>query len=44
MLPTAATEPGGAIGLIYTGAAILAVAVITLAIGLVRVTTGGSAV
>ena len=36
MLPPAATEPSGAVKLIYAGAAVLALAVITLAIGLVR--------
>jgi hypothetical protein len=36
MLPPAATEPSGAVGLIYTGAVILAVSVITLAVGLIR--------
>src|SRR5215813_7026902 len=37
MLPPAAAEPSGAIGLIYAGAVILGIAVITLAIGLFRV-------
>jgi hypothetical protein len=36
MLPPTATEPGGAIGLIYAGAVILAISVITLGIGLIR--------
>ena len=36
MLPPAATEPGRAVGLIYAGAVILAIAVVTLAIGLIR--------
>lgn len=36
MLRPAATEPSGAVGLIYAGAVILVVAVITLAIGLIR--------
>lgn len=36
MLPPAATEPGGAVGLIYAGAVILAISVVTLAIGLFR--------
>jgi hypothetical protein len=36
MLPPAATEPNGAVKSIYAGAAILAVSVITLAIGLIR--------
>jgi len=36
MLPPAATEPGGAVGLIYAGAVSLAISVVTLAIGLFR--------
>jgi len=36
MLPPAATEPSGAVRLIYAGAVILVIAVITLAIGLIR--------
>jgi hypothetical protein len=36
MLPPAATEPSRAVGLIYAGAVILVIAVITLAIGLIR--------
>ena len=36
MLPPAATEPSGAVRLIYPGAAVLALSVITLAIGLIR--------
>ena len=36
MLPQAATEPRGAVGLICVGAVILAVSVITLAVGLIR--------
>jgi hypothetical protein len=36
ILPPAATEPSGAVGLIYAGAVVLAVSVITLAIGLFR--------
>jgi hypothetical protein len=36
MLPPAATEPSGAVGLIYAGAVILAISVVTLAVGLIR--------
>ena len=36
MLPPAATQPSGAVGLIYAGTVILAISVITLAIGLIR--------
>jgi hypothetical protein len=36
MVPPTATQPSQAVGLIYTGAIILALSVITLAIGLVR--------
>jgi hypothetical protein len=36
ILPPAATEPSGAVGLIYAGAVVLAISVITLAIGLFR--------
>src|SRR5215831_20269260 len=36
MLPPAASEPSGAVKLIYTGAAVLALSVITLAVGLIR--------
>jgi hypothetical protein len=36
MLPPAATQANGAISLIYIGAAVLAVAVVSLGIGLVR--------
>jgi len=36
ILPPAATEPSGAVGLIYAGAVILAISVITLAVGLIR--------
>jgi hypothetical protein len=36
MLPAAATEPSGAVGLIYAGAVVLAISVITLAVGLIR--------
>lgn len=36
MLPPTATGPSGAIGLIYVGAVILAISVITLGIGLIR--------
>jgi hypothetical protein len=36
MLPPAATGPSGAVGLIYAGAVILAISVITLAAGLIR--------
>jgi hypothetical protein len=37
MLSLAATQPNGSISLIYVGAAILAIAVLTLAVGLLRV-------
>lgn len=37
MLPPTATQPNGAISLIYVGAVILAISVLTLAIGLIRV-------
>jgi len=37
MLPPAATQPSGAVSLIYVGALILAVSVVTLGIGLIRV-------
>ena len=37
MLPPAANQPSGAIALIYIGAVILAVSVLTLAVGLIRV-------
>jgi hypothetical protein len=37
MLPPAATQPSGAVSLIYIGALVLAVAMITLAVGLIRV-------
>jgi len=36
MLPPAATEAGGAVSLIFAGALILAFAVVTLAVGLLR--------
>jgi len=36
MLPPTATQPNGAISLIYVGAVILAVSVLTLAVGLIR--------
>jgi len=36
MLPPAATQPSSAVGLIYIGAVILAISVVTLAIGLLR--------
>jgi hypothetical protein len=36
MLPPEANQPSGAVGLIYMGAIILAVSVITLGIGLIR--------
>ena len=36
LLPPAATEPSGAVKLIYAGAVILTISVITLAIGLIR--------
>jgi hypothetical protein len=41
MLPPAATEPSGAVRLIYAAAVILAVAVITLAVGLIRTPPSG---
>src|SRR5262249_10171437 len=36
MLSPAATQPSGNIGLIYVGAVVLAISVITLAVGLIR--------
>ena len=36
MLPPASTRPSGAVGLIYLGAIILAISVITLGVGLIR--------
>lgn len=36
MLPTTATQPGGAVGLIYSGAVVLAISVVTLGVGLLR--------
>lgn len=36
MLPPAATQPTRAVGLIYAGAVVLAISVITLAVGLIR--------
>jgi len=36
MLPPTATQPGGAVSLIYIGAVILAASVLTLAVGLIR--------
>jgi len=36
MLPPAAAKPSGAVGLIYVGAVILAIAVMALGIGLIR--------
>jgi hypothetical protein len=39
MLPTAAAEPSRAVGLIYAGALILAISMVTLAIGLFRDST-----
>ena len=36
MLPATATEAGGAVSLIYAGAVILALAVVTLGVGLLR--------
>jgi hypothetical protein len=36
VLPPTATQPSGAAGLIYAGAAILALAVVTLGVGLLR--------
>src|SRR5208337_142091 len=41
MLPPAATQPGSAVALIYTGAVILAISVVTLGIGLLRTPQGG---
>ena len=37
MLPPTATQPNGAITLIYVGAVILAASVLALAIGLIRI-------
>jgi hypothetical protein len=37
MLPPTATQPNGTISLIYVGAVILAVSVVTLAVGLIRI-------
>ncbi len=37
MLPPTATQPSGAVSLIYVGALILAVSVVSLGIGLIRV-------
>jgi hypothetical protein len=37
MLPPTATQPNGAISLLYVGAVILAVSVLTLAVGLIRI-------
>jgi hypothetical protein len=37
MLPPTATQPNGTISLIYIGAVILAVSVLTLAVGMLRV-------
>lgn len=37
MLPPTATQPNGAISLIYVGAVILAVSVLTLGVGLIRI-------
>jgi hypothetical protein len=36
MLPPTATQPNGAVSLIYLGAVVLAVAVVSLGIGLVK--------
>ena len=36
MLPPTATQPSGAVSLIYVGAVVLAIAVLSLGIGLVR--------
>jgi len=36
MLPPTATQPSGAIGLIYVAAVVLAVSVLALAVGLIR--------
>jgi hypothetical protein len=41
MLPPAATQPSSAVGLIYVGAVILAISVITLGIGLLRTPQAG---
>ena len=37
MLPPAATQPSGAVALIYVGALVLAIAVLSLGIGLLRI-------
>src|SRR5258708_27211007 len=37
MLPPTATQPNGAISLIYVGAVVLAISVITLGVGLIRI-------
>jgi hypothetical protein len=37
MLPPTATQPTGAVSLIYVGAVILAASVVTLAVGLIRI-------
>ncbi len=37
MLPPTATQPNGAVSVIYVGAVVLAVSVLTLAIGLIRI-------
>jgi hypothetical protein len=39
MLPPTATQPSVAVSLIYVGAVILALSVLTLAIGLIRIPT-----
>ena len=36
ILPPAATQPSRAVGLIYAGAVILAISIVTLAVGLIR--------
>ena len=36
VLPPTASQPGGAVGLIYAGAVILAISVVTLGVGLLR--------
>jgi hypothetical protein len=36
MLPTTASQPGGAVALIYLGAVVLAISVVTLGVGLLR--------
>jgi hypothetical protein len=41
MLPPTATQPNGTISLIYVGAVILAVSVLTLAVGLIRIPYSG---